>query len=267
MVTMRKSYALTLIVILAISSLVVFKPSFAAIPKPSVPEFTVRLVDNSYDVPTTYSIDPYTGQSLMHPGYRVENKTIEITITNQPYVPYTDSNGTATFYYNIRMKGHFEDEWGQLYSPDAGFIKRSNSAYTVVSYTIGEHADRPIIRNIPGGQVDFQVQALIGFTHRGYDPNATNQLDMFPWVFDGETSDWSNTQTITIASNSEVQQQTQPSPNENSVSNQSGAQSAVTQPSSDWMEISLFTALGVIALLLAVIIIIVKHKATIKKQS
>ena len=28
------------------------------IPKPSVPEFTIELVDNSYDVPTTYSVDP-----------------------------------------------------------------------------------------------------------------------------------------------------------------------------------------------------------------
>ena len=36
------------------------------IPKPSVPEFTVALVDTSYDVPTTYSTDPYTGKQLTH---------------------------------------------------------------------------------------------------------------------------------------------------------------------------------------------------------
>jgi hypothetical protein len=34
---------------------------FASIPKPSVPEFTVKLVDSSYDIPASSLIDPYTG--------------------------------------------------------------------------------------------------------------------------------------------------------------------------------------------------------------
>jgi hypothetical protein len=49
-----------------------------------------------------------------------------------------------------------------------------------------------------GGQVDFQVEAMIGYVYRSYDPNATDPFGMFPWVFAGETSGWSSTQTVTI---------------------------------------------------------------------
>jgi hypothetical protein len=31
------------------------------IPKPSVPEFTLKYADNSYEAPPTYGIDQYTG--------------------------------------------------------------------------------------------------------------------------------------------------------------------------------------------------------------
>jgi hypothetical protein len=51
-------------------------------------------------------------------------------------------------------------------------------------------------------QVDFQVEAMTGFVHRVFNPNATNQLEMYPYVFSGETSGWSNTQTLTIGTES-----------------------------------------------------------------
>lgn len=40
-------------------------------------------------------------------------------------------------------------------------------------------------------QVDFQVQAMIGYFHRGYLPLSGDE-------FVGKTSEWSNTQTLTI---------------------------------------------------------------------
>jgi hypothetical protein len=40
--------------------------------------------------------------------------------------------------------------------------------------------------------VDFQVEALIGSVHRDAS------TFWAPWVFDGEVSGWSNTQTVTI---------------------------------------------------------------------
>ena len=39
---------------------------------------------------------------------------------------------------------------------------------------------------------------MIGYIRRVYNPNATNQLEMYPYVFTGETSDWGETQIVTI---------------------------------------------------------------------
>ena len=89
----------------------------------SPPEFTVRLVAHPYDVPptTTTTIDQYTGKEIVTttPGYHVENKSIEITVTNQPFIPYTDAEGhLINLYYNVRFKGHFgeESDWWQPYN-------------------------------------------------------------------------------------------------------------------------------------------------------
>ena len=82
-----------LLALLALSNLVMVGSVFAqSIPTPSVPEFSLRFVDASYDVPTTYTIDDYTGQNITHPGYHVENRTIEVRIKNQPFTSY-ESNG------------------------------------------------------------------------------------------------------------------------------------------------------------------------------
>jgi hypothetical protein len=42
---------------------------------------------------------------------------------------------------------------------------------------------------------------MIGNFHRGYNATAIDQLQVFPWVFEGQPSDW-NTQTITIPATS-----------------------------------------------------------------
>jgi hypothetical protein len=74
----RKLAALILLAILAGTSLMIFGMASAqSILKPSVPEFTVQLIDNSYDVPVTQTIDHYTGEIITHPSHHVENKSIE----------------------------------------------------------------------------------------------------------------------------------------------------------------------------------------------
>ena len=101
-----KSLALILILMIAFSglSLSMIRPAYAqnstnptysptsspiSLPTPSVPEFTVKFVDFSYYVPTTTSIDPYTGQNITNQGYYVENRTIELSINNQPFNSYS----------------------------------------------------------------------------------------------------------------------------------------------------------------------------------
>ena len=82
--SISKGFSLLLVVILAVSSLMMVESAFAqSIPKPSVPEFTVKIVAQPYDVPTTTSIDSYSGKEIIHQGYHVENKSIEVKIKNQ----------------------------------------------------------------------------------------------------------------------------------------------------------------------------------------
>jgi hypothetical protein len=136
----------------------------STIPKPSVPEFTIETVYFPYDVPTTHSIDPYTGEDITHPGYHVENKTTQIRIKNQPFTPYqiqeNDYNWIINLYYNIRLKGHFAQNWTyyRYYngSSDGNLRQAYDSEYTIV----------PIDNYLrTEGQIDLQVEALIGYEH------------------------------------------------------------------------------------------------------
>jgi hypothetical protein len=148
------------------------------ISKPSVPEFTVQQKDNS---------------------------SIEIRIKNQPF----DWNNAYnySFFYNVRIRTSNEN-WTDLYDAEDGYPTQSNSDYTVLSYRLGESAyyppeDYPLspsmkVAILPTeGQVDFQVQAYIGYRDRG--PLIAGGI--MPYVIKGERSGWSNTQTLAIDEN------------------------------------------------------------------
>jgi hypothetical protein len=213
---MSKRATLLLITILTMSNLIVVKaaPASASIPTPSVPEFTVKFIDSSYDVPTTYSIDPYTGENVTHPSHRIENKSIELVIKNQPFTPVLVQEGTSTwtanFYYNVRVKGNYSENWINLYSPAVVPLTPSNSDYTVLSfpltlsptqpeqgyslesYDTTTNSYSPRLSGLPSNaQIDFQVEAMIGYVSR--------TVEFASWHFTGEESGWSNTQTITIS--------------------------------------------------------------------
>jgi len=184
----------------------------ASIPKPSVPEFTLKYVDNSYDVPPTYEIDQYTGENVtVKLGYHVEKRSVEFTFKNQPFASYNDSSGNnIKLYYNFRFKGNYGDAWTyypedsngrsvihysfSLYEDDTKtyppFYTASNSDYTVVSLRLGLLGPPVGSQVIPDGvELDFQAQALIGYFDR-------NEYGYY--VLTGESSDWSSTQTLTI---------------------------------------------------------------------
>jgi hypothetical protein len=194
-----------LFIILSLSGLLIVLPVNAqSIPKPAVPEFTAQFVDSSYDIPTPHTFDPYTGQKITNQGTHVEEKSIEIKIRNQPFETFYNTNGQAiNLYYNIRIKGHFEQNWTELYRPVYGFPQQStDSEYTVFSYPWVEQGETPIgtymitLRN--GAQADFQVEAMIG-----YIADSGPFSDRSPReYFEGETSGWSNTQTIKISETS-----------------------------------------------------------------
>jgi hypothetical protein len=236
----------------------------ATIPKPSVPVFTLEFVERSYDVPTTYAVDPYTGKNVTNASYHAENRTIDVTIRNQPFTSYIDTSTGApwniTLFYNVRLRGYYADNWTTIYGPGLGYPEQSNSGSTVISYSIDANV-YPLWEHLQqGGKIDFQVQALIGYVHRGYNPNATDQLQMWPWIFTGETSDWSNTQTITISLN---QTSTSSPPPSQSPTATPSPPSDANQQGFSWTEISLFAALGVIVALL-VVIALIRRKQTKK---
>jgi hypothetical protein len=148
------------------------------ISKPSVPEFTVQQKDNS---------------------------SIEIRIKNQPF----DWNNAynCSFFYNVRIRTSNEN-WTDLYDAEDGYPTQSNSNYTVLSYRLGESAYYPPeyyplsismkVGILPTeGQIDFQVQAYIGYRDRG--PLIAGGI--MPYVIKGEKSGWSNTQTLAIDEN------------------------------------------------------------------
>ncbi|MEM2098197.1 MAG: hypothetical protein QXU99_00415 [Candidatus Bathyarchaeia archaeon] len=233
-----------------------------SITKPSVPEFTVKLIDSSYDVPASSSIDPYTGQTVTHPSQRVEARTIEIRIKNVPFSPFEIKNGSNTytvqFYYNIRFKGHFEEEWREPYNPNVNkFPSRDSGLETVISLQ-GEYSPTEGLKLTPdsagfyatfppNAQVDFQVEARIGYIHH---------VDATPFsadVFEGETSGWSNKQTITIDANLSAV------PNSASSDSQKPTASS-DQSGLNWTEIVLLAVVGVVVALLVMVVLLINRR-------
>ncbi len=204
-----KNLAIVLILTMAISSLsllMVESVNAQTIPKPSVPQFTLELIGPSFDKPPTYSLNPSTGLFEANDnGYHMEYSAVKIIIKNQPYVDDTFGIG---FFYNVRWKEHSSTDWQELFSPDAYPSQDSGNQSTIISFALSGaeslHSSLRILSIPSGSQADFQVEALIGNSFRD------QQLPLAPWVFTGEASGWSKTQTITIP---ETSTSTSPSPN------------------------------------------------------
>lgn len=188
------------LLIILICGLFLHVSDVSGVTKPSVPEFTVKLVACPYDVPstTTTKIDPYTGKEtvITTPGYRVENRSIEVAIKNQPFTPYTDADGKEiNLYYNVRVKGHFGEDWEELYplyKASSNHPVQSSSEYTVLSLSA----------NYPdGAQVDFQVEAILGYY---YDAMAGRPTVPLYVLASADSSGWSSTQTLTIDWNATI---------------------------------------------------------------
>jgi hypothetical protein len=166
----------------------------------------VKFVDRSYDVPVTNrtTIDPFTGQEVTTSsgGYHVTNKTIDVTIKNQPFTPIDLGNGSVIqLHYSVRAKGHFGD-WNDARTDVGYYLTRviaSSSDYTVATFVFGMYGWNPPV----GGEEDFQVKAEIGYLYPHYQGLIQTGTSFASY---GE-SDWSNTQTIKI---SESQTQTSP---------------------------------------------------------
>lgn len=173
--------------------------SAQSIPKPAVPQFSIQVIDRSYDTPTTYTTDPYSGKQTSSPGYHVEDIIVQGKIRNQPFTPYKLPNPNSTsnydtsrsidFYYNISYRGHFGGEWRQLYgTEDDDYIKQSYgqeyTSFNLSRYNAAEFHE--------GDQIDVRVSAFIGYETWGF-------MAAQPYrILNGQDSGWSNTLTVTI---------------------------------------------------------------------
>jgi hypothetical protein len=226
---MSKGFVMLILVFLVGASITAAAYAFSdsiPIPKPSVPQFSIYLVNHPYEVPPTtptYTTDPYTGQqnevTYGGPGYHVDNVSIELWILNeQP--SYSYGSTICTPYYDVRTKGHFEQDWNELYGTFGGlhsanendtgtFIPngspaQSNRRYTVLTFSAVRSPDNvyPTVTYPPDAQIDFQVSAMIGHpSEMFYDDHPFVPMligHQEPAIGFDAQSDWSSTQTITI---------------------------------------------------------------------
>jgi len=194
---MKNVSPLILILILAFSSLIFVEYALAQ-SKPPAPEFTVELVEKVIDEAPTYTVDPYSGETITKTdGYHTSYWVVDIKIKNI----------TPDIYYNYRIKGHFGKEWSVCPLIDNGegvWTTRESSPFTFVPVptyakaTSSEYTEVKIdMQSLRAGdQVDVQVQAISGTIE-----NAPNGGYM---ILTGQGSDWSNIQTLTAPGVSEA---------------------------------------------------------------
>ncbi len=228
---MSKRAVLLLIVILTVSSLIVVKPehALAQITTPTPPPVTPSSNPTSMPTPTPTPPAPTPTPTPSYPKPLVpeftvklisslpeaNETTIELAIRNQPF----DRNNiyNYSFVYNVRIRTS-DENWTDLYDAEDGYPTQSNSDYTVLSYVLGESAyyppaDYPLSPSVKvgilptSGQVDFQVEAMIGYRDRGVYSDG-----IMPYVFKGEKSGWSNIQTLTISDSPTPSPEPQPEP-------------------------------------------------------
>ena len=191
---MNKLATLLLISLLTGSSLIMVEPAFAQTTlKPSIPEFTIEPVGPSFDIPPTYSFNSSSGLFYVNEGYHFEYSTVAVIIKNQAF---TNQTNIDHLFYNVRLKPHnYPDSyWYELFNSNLdGFPIQTNSNFTVIPIA-AEGATETEFQIPTGATTDIQVEAMIGHIGR----NNTMTPYPYPYVFFGETSGWSNTQTVTL---------------------------------------------------------------------
>jgi hypothetical protein len=169
--TVSKLVSQLLIVFLILSSLTMVGFAFAqSLPKPSVPEFTAKIVAN----------------------------TLEVTIKNQPLSPY-ENGSYPSLYYMFKYKDHNERIGFEYYDPVyfvlpstyGGYYKASDSDFTVVSLSLEG-------RDFPSEQIDVQAIALVGNQY------PTDMQGGTVYGFEGVVGSWSDIQTVTFEEKADI---------------------------------------------------------------
>jgi hypothetical protein len=181
--------------------MIVESASAQSIAKPSLPEFSLRVQDDSYIIPwkNVTTTDPYTGKVtwILEGGGHFEDQKIIVTIKNPLFTSVkTADNNMTHLCYSVRAKGHYE-EWKPSAEPHLIYAENaSNSEKTVITYYLQGEPNWGSFYN--GGEVDVQVKSMVGYHY------TTKNSDV--WLYPTYTthfqelasSDWSETKTVTI---------------------------------------------------------------------
>lgn len=158
--------------------------------KPATPEFTVELSGPAFDTPPTYTFNAGTGLFDPQEGYHIPYSTLKIIIKNQPFTTQTNYDFLC---YNVRIKPHnYPDSyWQELFHAESdGYPLQASGDHTIIPLPI--EGSQVLGTVIPTGEsTDVQVEAMIGYIGR-------NQTYPYEYIFYGETSGWSSTQTVTV---------------------------------------------------------------------
>ena len=189
MVGLGKRFVMCFSVLLVLSIVVLLVESCVApvtIPDhPKAGPEVVSVVIHSAPVwkPPIIHTDTYTGAITSSiPGYWVQNGTIEITIKNKSFTPYTDKNGnTINTYYCTFYKTHLA--WiGDMTRPIEPIARyQSGSAYAVLYFPYG----RDTMLGGVGSVLSFRIQTV----EDGYF-RQQNWLNPGRSVFEGVGSEW-----------------------------------------------------------------------------
>jgi hypothetical protein len=201
---MNRVFTIALILVFATSSIIMVETAFAqSTTKLAVPEFTLKYIDESYDIPptTTSSTDPYNGKvtTATTPGYHVDQRAIEVTV----------KNSLEASYYNFRYKGSYGDSWN--YFP---FNPNDINGYSLHNTPdesppcVASATDYTIVKlylpsSVPhDGSVDVQIQGLFGDFQKVHEGSIGAMMlgynTTYTYYFTGQAGDWSSTQTVTI---------------------------------------------------------------------
>jgi hypothetical protein len=262
---MNKTINLVLIIIFITSCMTAMLLT-SATTAPSVPDFTVKQVDRSYETPITYTKNQYTGETITHPSYHVENLTIDIIIQNQPFIPAIINGNTTKLFYNIEAK-FSNQKWSiNDYPSEANkyVVEASSSGSTVVTYVLSDTGGWYVSK---GNQIDIRVQAVTGYKYQvwslggGIIPIGTEfALD--------KASSWSSAKTIAVGSGEIITNPNSSTPSTaptqfNVLNGTVTKQAANTQPESI-MQVSLdqvvIAVMAVVIAALAAVVILLRRK-------
>ncbi len=254
---MRKSVSLLLILMLVLCSAAFVFPVFSqptsspSIPELSAPTFSAKYIPSSYTETIT---DPFTGQVTTQ---QKSNSTIEVTIENQQmYTPVFDANtnSTTALFYNVQVKGHFDNEGNWMFTLTPGYsTPQSDSSCTIVILS-GE--------NYPaGGLIDLRVRAVIGRYWSPPDaPEPAYIMNALDPIY--QTSDWSSIQTLTLETTTIENQTPVPSLtplNQTSQPYQSASKTeSISVP--DWLQIVWLPIVAIVAVVVIVAIIFLHER-------